>query len=358
MLSVCLIAGNEEHVIGRCLESIKGIADQVCVIFARGSQDPDSTLRVVRDTLGPLRLDWGIYENSQPGLPHVDDFSRARNLAFSLATCDWILWLDCDDIVPPESARAIRNAIEDIPADVNALWCSYRIANHGSVILRERLIRRGCGRWVGAVHETCQVEGKALECPEIVILHGEQDPAKKTSSARRNLAIMDRVLDQVPRNMFYRHAEHVRAGNDSEALRDGHAALAMLAPEAREERYLVHMNLAHLENSDAQLHAAVATQPHRREAFAELCQRALAKGAISDALAYFRLMDALPEPKPLPWTHDGRWYPGGWAQLDLKVRVLRACGQNEKADDVDDYARTTNAEYAAHVAKSKQDSRA
>jgi glycosyltransferase involved in cell wall biosynthesis len=27
----------------------------------------------------------------------VSDFSKARNFAFSKATCDYIMWLDCDD---------------------------------------------------------------------------------------------------------------------------------------------------------------------------------------------------------------------------------------------------------------------
>jgi hypothetical protein len=332
-LSACFIAGNEAHCIGNILRDIRDHVDEVVIVKAVGNQMHDSTALVALDCIAEKKLHLAAYGNRDETLPHIDDFAAARNKSFSLAAGDWILWLDCDDRVTPENMARIREAIAIVPDDVNALFCSYAIADKGSVILRERLIRNGKGKWRGAIHETCVIEGKALECPQIVIHHTDPDPAKSEGSARRNLAILDRVLDQYPRHLFYRHAEHVRLGNVDAARADGLAALACLHKDNAEERYLVHLNLAELEPDRAEGHlaAAVQLQPHRREAFAMLVQYHTRRGQVSQATSYFRMLDALPVPAPLPWTHQACWYGKAWGRQYLRVRLLRAAGQRARA---------------------------
>lgn len=36
-----------------------------------------------------------------------DDFAKARNFAFSKGTCDYLMWLDADDVVTPENVERI-----------------------------------------------------------------------------------------------------------------------------------------------------------------------------------------------------------------------------------------------------------
>lgn len=349
-LSACFIAGNEAHCIGNILRDIRDHVDEVVMISAIGKQPRDGTYRIAFGMLGH-KLVQDSYINRERDLPHIDDFAAARNQSFQEASSDWLLWLDCDDRVTPENMARIREAIATVPDDVNALFCAYAIADKGSVILRERLIRRGKGKWRGAIHETCVIEGKALECPQIVIHHTDPTPGKSDASARRNLAILDRVLDQYPRHLFYRHAEHVRLGNRDAAKADGYVALAALPPEDAESRYLVHMNLAELDSARAEDHlaAAVRLQPHRREAFAMLVQYHVARGQVSQATSYFRQMDALPLPAPLPWTHQACWYGRGWGRQHLRVRLLRAAGQHEQAAQ-EHAANLADPEYAAETA--------
>jgi tetratricopeptide (TPR) repeat protein len=38
----------------------------------------------------------------------VDDFAAARNYSYSLASCDFIMWLDADDVIEVEDAEKIR----------------------------------------------------------------------------------------------------------------------------------------------------------------------------------------------------------------------------------------------------------
>jgi hypothetical protein len=355
-----MIAGNEASIIARCLDSAASAFDKLCLVQAVGEASADDTLDIARAWCIENKKDYtlGTYRNkSYPDrakLQHVDDFAAARNLSFDLAfsaeTPDWILWLDCDDYLDELNCRRIREAVRTAPADWNGLFCSYLIEKHGAVIQRERLIRTGKGRWKNAIHETCVIEGgptRTGQCPQIEVYHSDHS-AKHGSSAARNLAILERVLEDAPRHYFYLHAELKMLGKKEEAVRAARAALQLLDASQVEERYMIHLNLSELEPDHTMEHllGAVRLQPHRREAFAYLCQKSLIDGDLSDAISYFRLMDALPLPSPLPWTHQGLWY--GWARNFLRVRVLRASGKSEQAEK-EHAEHLKDPEYAAGV---------
>lgn len=325
-----MICGNEEAIILRCLESAKGAFDELCLVSAVGNRDADKTLYKAEKWCAENGKEFkGDHYRNTHDLPHVDDFGAARNLSFSLATGDWILWLDCDDYLDPINCARIREAANVCEQD--AIFCTYKVEKQGAEILRERIIRRGKGRWKSAIHETCVIDGTAAECPQIVVYHSDHK-AKNKSSALRNSTILQHALEDAPRHYFYLHADLKLLGRKEEATKAAIAALHTLEERSIEERYLVLLNLSELqpEKREDHLHAAARLQPHRREAFAYLCQSALIDGRTGDAVSYFRLMDSLPLPSPLPWTHQGIWY--GWARNRLRVRVLHACGQTEQAE--------------------------
>jgi hypothetical protein len=355
-IALCMIAGNEAAIIRRCLDSAAGAFDRLCLVQAVGEATADDTLNIawrwcVENNKG-YSVD--VYRNKTPGLKHIDDFAAARNKSFNLvplysSRVDWVLWLDCDDYLDELNCRRIREAVRTAPEDWKGIFCSYLIEKQGGVIPRERLIRvlpgRGpAGRWKNPVHETCFIDGPAGQCPQIEIFHSDHS-AKHQSAATRNLTILERVLEDAPRHYFHLHTELKMLGRKPEAIAAGRAALELLGEEQVEERYIIHINLSELEPDKTVEHlmAAARLQPHRREAFAYLCQKSLIDGNLSDAISYFRLMDALPLPSPLPWTHQGIWYPypgltmdGGvrhaWARNYLRVRVLRASGKLDQAE--------------------------
>ena len=94
-ISVCLIVKNEEDVIGRCLESVKGFADEIIVVDTGSSDKTKEFVSKFTDKL--YDFEW------------IDDFSAARNYAFSKAKCDYLFWLDADDVVLPEDVVKINN---------------------------------------------------------------------------------------------------------------------------------------------------------------------------------------------------------------------------------------------------------
>ncbi len=71
-ISLCMIVRNEAESLARCLESAKGVADEI-ILVDTGSTD--GTIDIAK------RYTQKVYE-----FAWVDDFAAARNFAFSKAT--------------------------------------------------------------------------------------------------------------------------------------------------------------------------------------------------------------------------------------------------------------------------------
>ena len=94
LLSVCMIVKNEEEALPKCLDSIKGLANEL-IIVDTGSTD--KTVEIAKS-----------YGASVYFFEWIDDFSAARNVSLQHATGDWILWMDADDILPAEQHARLR----------------------------------------------------------------------------------------------------------------------------------------------------------------------------------------------------------------------------------------------------------
>lgn len=92
-LSVVLATRNEEENIGRCLESVKDIADEVIVVD-EGSTDKT---REIAEKLGAK-----VFLE-----PHHPNFHITKEIALEKATGDWILQLDADEVVSSELSKQI-----------------------------------------------------------------------------------------------------------------------------------------------------------------------------------------------------------------------------------------------------------
>lgn len=150
-LSVIIITKNESHAIGRCLESVSW-ADEIVVADSGSTDDTVNICKAFGARV--LVTDW-------PG------FGPQKNRALDLATCDWVLSLDADEIVTPELQQEMLDAMSRDSADAwsfprSSSYCG-RFMKHGGwwpdrII---RLFRRGKGRFSGdRVHERLIVEGR------------------------------------------------------------------------------------------------------------------------------------------------------------------------------------------------------
>jgi len=90
-ISLCMIVRDEEADLPACLESVKGVVDEICVV------DTGSTDRTV-----------AIAEEFGARVEHFtwcDDFSAARNVSLAMAQGDWILVLDADETLEQADVR-------------------------------------------------------------------------------------------------------------------------------------------------------------------------------------------------------------------------------------------------------------
>jgi len=102
-LSLCLIARDEEDLLPACLASVAEVVDEMVVVDT-GSRD--ATIRIAREA-GAVVAE----------MPWSDDFSAPRNAALELATGRFILVLDADERLAPESRTRLRAAIEGASFD-------------------------------------------------------------------------------------------------------------------------------------------------------------------------------------------------------------------------------------------------
>lgn len=97
-ISLAMIVKNEESYIERCLESVKGLVDEI-VIVDTGSTD--NTISLIKQFLDVnlLHFNW------------CDDFSAARNYSIEHATGDYILVLDADEYIVSGTRYELENVM-------------------------------------------------------------------------------------------------------------------------------------------------------------------------------------------------------------------------------------------------------
>jgi glycosyltransferase involved in cell wall biosynthesis len=102
ILSVMIPCRDNERTMGRVLESVREIADQLVVV---DSGSTDSTMGLVNAC-----REWGTCEVVLIET-HWRGFVKTKQLALDACTSDYTLWLDSDEPLSPELAESIRKAM-------------------------------------------------------------------------------------------------------------------------------------------------------------------------------------------------------------------------------------------------------
>ena len=192
LLSVAMIVRDEATTLPATLDSILSIADEIVVVDT-GSRDSTRQVATERGAIVST-FAWD------------DDFSAARNRAFSLTSGRWVLWLDAGETISPDDARALRGFLET-NADPNTAYallvqtpCAPGNAS-GEQAARLRLVPRYDGiAYVGRVRESLSASLTALglgtEGLPWRIHRGqrENDPDVKNWRAQRNLILAEREI--------------------------------------------------------------------------------------------------------------------------------------------------------------------
>lgn len=213
-LSACLIVKDEEKNLARCLESLRNVVDEIVVVDTGST---DNTVKIAESfgaTIG--HFEW------------IKDFASARNHSLSLATGDWVLWIDADEVLTPESAQAIHRGIvrphfggyaveifnftEDQTETSQYIHQPVRLFRHHPEI-----------QFTGRIHE--QISPSFLKLglpwahlPGVKLLHYGYRPSEMEERGKinRTIEMIEREVQEDPSNAFqwFNLANAYTAAND------------------------------------------------------------------------------------------------------------------------------------------------
>ena len=174
-ISLCMIVKNEEDVLDRCLRSVADLVDEI-VIVDTGSADATKEIAA--------RYTDRIYD-----FKWIDDFSAARNYAFSKAAMEYIYTADADEVMDEENRERFRRMKAALLPEVEIVQMLYgNQLQFGTVYnydeeYRPKLFKRLREFvWQEPIHEMIRLEPVIYDS-DIVITH-----LPKSSHAGRDLA--------------------------------------------------------------------------------------------------------------------------------------------------------------------------
>lgn len=184
-VTLSMIVKNEEKHLDECLSSVKNVVDEIVIVDTGSSDD---TVNIARNH------DADVYD-----FEWIDDFSAARNYALSKSTCDWILYLDADERLTPDSADVINQLKQK--KELFGVKCSViseeEHRSRSNVMKYIRFFRNHPEiRFIGRIHEQIEPallnKGYSIVDSDIKIEHTgynitEEDITKK---AERNLKLL------------------------------------------------------------------------------------------------------------------------------------------------------------------------
>lgn len=193
-LSVCMIVRDAELTLGKCLESVKAVADEIIVAVDANTRDRTREIAAsygakVIDIKSPLEI----------------GFDAARNLSIEQATGDWIMWLDADEVL--FTADALVKYLRHNQFNAYAVAQIHYSVQPAGVLRTDypcRIFRNGRGiKFFGWVHEHPETAlnagvGHAQILGDIQIAHhGYSTEQIRRARFHRNIGLLtkDRALN-------------------------------------------------------------------------------------------------------------------------------------------------------------------
>ncbi|HEY0189788.1 MAG TPA: glycosyltransferase [Kofleriaceae bacterium] len=319
-ISVCMIVRDEARVLPRCLRSLAGAYHELCIV------DTGSTDRTpaIAERAG-ARTARFVACNGPDG--KIEDFAAARNAALALATGDWILQVDADEVLAAGGAARIRRHARRGEAD----WVMVAMRWGDARWLSTRLFRRARGlRYVSRVHEYLDrpADAQVLTDRAIVIANRPDKRGKEPGDAR-NTRLLHLELADHPDNARARFqlGNELRArGQLAGAIDAYRAAIALdtYPHGAFLARY--YLAVCHLLQQDwpAAIAAALDSlrvDPRHAEAHCLLGDVYFARGELDFARQWYRSALACGAPPETPMVTQA------WAYGAYPRRRLRSLGR-------------------------------
>lgn len=195
LVSMCLIAKNEEKNLRRCLRSVKAIADEI-IFVDTGSTD--GTIEIAKQYTEKIWVH-----------PWNDSFSEARNHYLKYATGEWIFQIDADEELVGEDIPRVRQAVRDNSVDAVMVQIFSKLRNGRSegVHCVERIFRNnGAIHYEGRVHNRLVGVKSAKVFPIRLLHYGyDLDPDASRKKFERTVSLLKLDLEDDPDNPMTYH---------------------------------------------------------------------------------------------------------------------------------------------------------
>ncbi|BBF45212.1 glycosyl transferase, family 2 [Lachnospiraceae bacterium KM106-2] len=191
MISVCMIAKDEEAVIGRCLEALKKYEVEIIVVDT-GSKD--ATKEIAR------RYTEHVYDYTW-----THDFAEARNYSISKASNEFILVIDCDEIVTKLDIRRLEEMAEKNKELAGRLTILNDYTKNGMKYCYTDQLTRFFAKekfeYTGMIHEQVTAkDGKPYRTYDIPLtihhLGYDGDLEARKKKTKRNISLLNDMLEQ------------------------------------------------------------------------------------------------------------------------------------------------------------------
>ncbi len=265
-ISACMIVKDASGTVEDALKSIRPHVDELVVVDTGSS---DGTADICRRHADKVEV---FLDCNDPDSGKIDDFAMARNRSLELASKEWMVWLDADDIV--RGGENLRKIAAAQTADAVTILNPYEYShdeNGACTVLqyRERLMRpRDRYEWRFPIHESCLLKAApegtfdAHTDDSVTFVHRETEGHREPG---RNLRILKKWVEQVsetvPRAIYYLGKEYGIVGDIPSAFffleRFTHIAMD------KDEKCLAHLALSQLCRSTGDHNRAI---DHARDA--------------------------------------------------------------------------------------------
>ena len=211
-VTLCMIAKDEEELIGKCIDSVAHLVYRIIVIDT-GSID-ETARRAADKGAEVFNFEWS------------GDFAAARNFALEQLRSDWVLVLDADETLAPVTNEAFQELLKATGVEGYFLHI-HNYLGMGDAAVRDQVVRlfrnKPEYRFTGAIHEQVAPSilaanhgGGLATAPLVIHHHGyRHSRIVEKAKSRRNCSIIRHQLEQDPGNpllLYYLAVEHYQQG--------------------------------------------------------------------------------------------------------------------------------------------------
>ncbi len=201
-LSLCLIIKDEQDMLPAFLEAVAGLADEIVAVDT-GSRD---------DSIALLRAAGAVVREQA----WTGDFAAARNASLALATGDWALVLDPDELPAPGFAAALRAVAQDDRFGAASVVIRNLLpqGHHRDSVLVRAFRRHPTVQYRHRIHEDATASvlemlavtgGMLGQVPEPITHLGYlRERAERKDKKTRDRALLEEVIQQDPDDLYVR----------------------------------------------------------------------------------------------------------------------------------------------------------